>query len=92
MNTGRPEYPIVHVRWADAHLGDHGWLDLEEQDDDGECIVDTVGFLVPQDEPGGKAGHITIVHTVNNGDVIGLFHIPVAMTRKITVLCQAEGG
>jgi hypothetical protein len=80
-------YTIVLVRWADAH-GDHnGWVELEELDnDDGEYIVETVGFLVPLDEPGAKKGHVNLVQTYADGDAIGLFHIPVGMVRKFTKL------
>lgn len=84
--TGPLDHPIVLVEWADAHQNDPGWLDLEEIEDDGECIIRTVGFLVPADEPGGKAGHVTVMQSFNQGDVIGLFHIPVAMTRTVRVV------
>lgn len=80
------EYPIVIVKWADAHCGDAGWQELDSYDDDGECIVTTVGYLVPADEPGGKKDHITIWQTITEGEGIHPFHIPVAMSRSVTIV------
>jgi hypothetical protein len=39
---------IVHIIWADAHTGGHGWISnvLEDME---ETLVHTVGFLVPED-------------------------------------------
>lgn len=83
-------YPIVIVKWADAHAGDGGWLPLEDYEDDGECIVTTVGFLVPHDDPGGKKDHITIWQTITDGEGIHPFHIPAAMTRSVTIVSRPE--
>lgn len=80
------EYPIVIVKWADAHCGDAGWQELDTYEDDGECIVTTVGYLVPADGPGGKKDHITIWQTITEGEGIHPFHIPVAMSRSVTVI------
>lgn len=84
--AGLIDYPIVCVRWADAHCGDAGWVDLEDWEDDGECLVTTVGFMIPQGEPGAKAKHVTIVQTYMDGDVIHPFYIPADMVRTITLL------
>lgn len=83
-------YPAVFIRWADAHCGDGGWLGLEDYEDDGECIVETVGFLVPSDEPGGKDKHVTVWQTYMDGEGINPFHIPVGMIRGIFVLNQMD--
>lgn len=78
---------VVHVRWADAHDGAHGWQELDNYEDDGEVLIDTVGFLIPADEPGGKRDHVTVWQTINHGEGINPFHIPVGMVRTLTVLC-----
>lgn len=80
------EYPIVVVKWADAHASDGGWLDLDSHEDDGECIVTTCGYLVPADAPGGKKDHVTLWQTITDGEGIHGFFIPVAMVRHIQVV------
>lgn len=77
---------IALVVWADAHCGEPGWQDLEEFEDDGEMLVNTVGFLVPADSDGGKKDHVTLWQTLCEGEGISPFHIPVSMVRKIIVL------
>jgi hypothetical protein len=42
------------VYWADACGGDAGWLTLDEVEDDGEVLVQSVGFLVPVGDAGSK--------------------------------------
>ena len=79
-------YPIVCIRWADAHAGDGGWLELSHYEDDGEYIITTVGYLVPSDAPGGKHGHVTVWQTLTDGEGIHPFHIPADMVRNITVI------
>jgi hypothetical protein len=74
------------VQWADAHCGNTGWHTLEDYDDDGELMVYTTGFLVHADQPGGKAGHVTVWQTVTDGDGIHPFHIPTAMVRRVQVI------
>lgn len=83
-------YPMVHVVWADAHAGEGGWIDLGEYDDDGECLVETVGFLVPSTDPGGKKNHITVWQTYAGGEAINPFHIPAGMVRKLQVINPAD--
>ena len=84
------EYPIVIIRWADAHAGDGGWLELESYEDEGECIVTTVGFLVPGDAPGGKKDHLTVWQTITEGEGIHPFHIPAAMVRDVTLVTKPQ--
>lgn len=81
--TQPTEYPLVIVQWADAHASEGGWIDLDEYDDDGECIVTTVGFLVPADDPGGKKDHVTVWQTITDGEGIHGFHVPAGMVRSI---------
>lgn len=77
------EYPLVLVKWADAHASQGGWVDLDEYSDDGECIVTTVGFLVPANDPGGKKDHVTVWQTLADGEGIHGFHIPGGMVRSV---------
>lgn len=82
------EYPLVCVQWADAHCGNSGWHDLSEYEDDGEVMIYTTGFLVPADQPGGKAGHVTLWQTITDGDGIHPFHIPTAMVRRVQIIAD----
>ena len=82
---------VVLVKWADAHDGGvHGWTSLDDYVDDGECIINTVGFLIPSDQPGGKKDHVSIWQTIAGDDAIHPFHIPVGMVRNLTVLCVID--
>jgi hypothetical protein len=80
------DFPVVIVKWADAHASQGGWLTLDEYEDDGECIITTIGYLVPADQPGGKKDHVTVWQTITEGDAIHGFHIPVAMVRSTLVI------
>lgn len=82
----RDGHTVVLIQWKDAHAGESGWLDMDEYEDDGLVVVETVGFLVPADEPGGKAQHVTVWQSISEDDGIGPFHIPVEMVLKMTVL------
>lgn len=77
---------FVVVRWADTHMSEGGWLDLDEYDDTGECIVETAGFLVPIGEPGSKQGHVSVWQSLCDGEGIHGTHIPVAMVRDIQII------
>lgn len=82
----KPPYPIVLVEWSDAHAGESGWVTLEDYEDEGDCIVSSVGFLVPAEEKGGKEGHVTLWQTYHDGEAINPFHIPVGMVKKMMTL------
>lgn len=77
---------IVYIQWADTHLSDPGWIELSGYEDDGECLVDTVGFLMPLGEPGSKDKHITVWQTLCDGEGIHAIHIPVDMVRQIKTI------
>ena len=77
---------IVHVRWADAHMSQSGWLEMDDYIDDGETIVDTVGFLIPIGEPGSKDKHVTVWQSLCRDEGIHAMHIPVAMVREMKVV------
>jgi hypothetical protein len=79
---------IVLVHWADAHCSEGGWLTLADYEDDGEIIVETVGFLVKEGEAGSKKNHVTLWQTHAQGDVIHAMHIPIAMVRSVKVLLK----
>lgn len=77
---------MVLVKWADAHCGPGGWQVLEDYKDDEEAIVTTVGYLVPEGQPGSKPGHVTLWQTITDDEGIHPFHIPSEMVRSVTIL------
>jgi hypothetical protein len=79
-------YSVVHVKWADTHLSEGGWLILADYEDDGECIVDSVGYLIPVGDAGSKDKHVTIWQTLCKEEGIHAIHIPVGMVREIKIL------
>jgi hypothetical protein len=85
MEDGQ-RYPMVLVTWADTHLSEGGWLDLEDYEDDGECIVASVGFHIPVGDPGSKEKHLTLWQTLCQEEGIHAIHIPVGMVREIKIL------
>jgi len=85
MEEGR-KYPIILVTWADTHMSQGGWLDLSEYEDDGECIVSSVGFHIPVGEPGSKDKHVTLWQSFSKEEAIHAVHIPVGMVRDLKIL------
>jgi hypothetical protein len=83
---GGQRYPMVLVTWADTHLSEGGWLDLADYEDDGECIVASVGFHIPVGDPGSKEKHLTLWQTLCKDEGIHAIHIPVGMVREIKIL------
>ena len=83
---GGQRYPMVLVTWADTHLSEGGWLDLADYEDDGECIVASVGFHIPVGDPGSKEKHLTLWQTLCQEEGIHAIHIPVGMVREIKIL------
>ena len=77
---------MVLVTWADTHLSEGGWLDLDEYEDDGECIVSSVGFQIPVGDPGSKDKHLTLWQTLCKEEGIHAIHIPIGMVRDIKIL------
>lgn len=80
------KYSMVRVVWADAHTSESGWLNMDEQADDGEVLVHTVGYLIPAGDAGSKDKHIAVWQTLCDGEGIHGFYIPVAMVREMVVL------
>ena len=83
---GGQRYPMVLVTWADTHLSEGGWLDLPDYEDDGECIVASVGFHIPVGDPGSKEKHLTLWQTLCKDEGIHAIHIPLLMVREIKIL------
>lgn len=82
---------VVLVRWADAHAGVEHWHALSDLEDDGEYIVQTVGWLIPADE-GGKNGHVTLAQSWTMDEQVDhVIHIPVAMVRSMSVCHSFDG-
>jgi hypothetical protein len=53
------EYKLVKITWLDAHSVTTGWEPIAELDDE-PCVVESVGFLLPN----VKAGHVTIAQSI----------------------------
>jgi hypothetical protein len=78
------------VVWHDAHVGTDGWEDYVNLEDDGPCVVNSCGFLLPTDK-GGKENHISMVATFSSdGMVHSVFHIPVQMVQRVEVLVRSH--
>lgn len=77
---------MVLVTWADTHLSEGGWLDLDGYEDDGECLVSSVGFQIPVGDPGSKDKHLTLWQTLCKEEGIHAIHIPIGMVRDIKIL------
>lgn len=92
----QPKHPmnrtVVYIRWADTHMSDGGWIDLANYEDDGECLIDTVGFLIPLGDKGSKKGHISVWQTLGEDEGIHGVHIPVGMVRHIAICSPDQLG
>ena len=89
MDANNPFTPVM-VEWHDAHVSVDGWEDLSALEDDGPCIVQSCGFLVPV-EKGGKENHVTLVATWSIDDMIhSVFHIPTQMVQRIEFLARSH--
>jgi hypothetical protein len=82
----KTEPPMVLVHWADTHLSEGGWLDMDEYEDDGECIVASLGFMVAVGDAGSKKDHVNLWQTLCKGEGIHAIHIPAGMVRSIKIL------
>lgn len=73
----------VLVVWHDAHSSTAGWEELSEIDDE-PCVVETVGWLLPD----RKQGHVVIAQSIIVGDdtIDSVLSIPVGMVQSLTVL------
>lgn len=74
--------PVI-VKWMDAHSGETTWHELEDNE---PYIIDTCGFLVPENE-GGKPGHVTVVQSITPDEQMDhVLYIPQAMVQKLVFL------
>lgn len=72
----------VLVVWHDAHSETGTWFAESDISDD-PCVVESVGFLLPDK----KRGHVVLAQSVTDGgDVDGVLCIPVGMVQKMVVL------
>lgn len=91
MASEAPDYPIVLVLWRDAFSHYNSWTTLDDiVDDQEEAIVYSTGYMVGEDKPGGRAGHVTLWQTMSEGDAINQFCIPKDMVVNIVHLSGKE--
>lgn len=84
MVTSTQIEPVL-VEWADAHAGPGHWAELDDEDN-GEHIVRTVGFLISEDN-GGKKLHVTIAQSHTPDDFYDhVIYIPTGMVRRLVNL------
>lgn len=55
-------------------------------EDDGECLITTVGFMLEEGSPGTKKEHLSLFQTLTDGEVIHPFYVPKGMVRKVVSL------
>lgn len=80
----------VLVTWADAHSDSSGWTGIKDSTEEGEYIVYSVGYLIPESE-GGKPAHITICQSYTpDEDVDHILHIPQGMVRHLDVMTYSH--
>jgi hypothetical protein len=81
--VGSMKLDLVAILWADAHSDSSGWTGIKETHEDGEYIVHSVGWLIPENL-GGKSGHVTICQSFTpDEDVDHVLHIPTGMVREM---------
>ena len=80
----------VKMIWADAHSDSAGWVGVKDHSDDGEYLVHTLGWLIPENE-GGKPGHVTICQSYTpDEDVDHILHVPLGMVRSLDVMMYSH--
>jgi len=74
------EYRLVKITWLDAHAVTTGWEAVAELDDE-PCVVESVGFLIPD----VKRGHITIAQSwiASSEDVDHVLSVPAKMVTRL---------
>lgn len=83
MKDGSLPYPIVAVKWRDAHADPIGtWTNLDELEDCGPYHVISVGFLLPS----VKADHVSVAQSLDPEENIDtILHIPVKMVEEVVL-------
>jgi hypothetical protein len=81
---------VLLVVWADTHADKMGtWQPIEDIEDDGEYLVETVGFVIE----GAKERHLTLAQSMSpDAQVDHLLHIPVGMIRSVQQLSATAQG
>lgn len=80
------EKKAVMVVWADAHAGPEQWSPRNEIEDDGEYMVQSIGWLLQIGE-GGKDKHISLAQSWTQADDVDhVIHIPLGMVRSAVTL------
>lgn len=75
-------YRPVLVVWHDAFSDVSGWSEVVDMDDE-PCVVESVGYLVPD----AKNGHVVVAQSVNsNGQMDSVLCVPVAMVQRVVLL------
>ena len=73
----------VLIVWHDAHaVCDGGWCELADITDE-PCVVDTVGWLLPN----AMKGHVVVAQSITVDDHIdSVLSIPVGMIKSMSVI------
>ena len=73
----------VIVVWHDAHSHTAGWEDVADIDD-APCVVETVGWLIPD----AKQGHLVIAQSwiADSETIDSVLSIPVGMVQSVQLL------
>jgi hypothetical protein len=74
-------FPMVYVKWHDAHAVAPSWICLDDIDDE-PAIVESVGWVLH----GKKDGHIVLAQSITDNEGDHILAIPVGMVRSMKVL------
>jgi hypothetical protein len=86
--TTEQQMSVVRVIWHDAHSVGAGWQPIDDIDDE-PCVVESVGFLLPE----SKAGHIVISQSITDDQQTDhILAVPVAMIQMMQVLSVHSVG
>jgi len=81
------DFQMVLVKWADAHAYEGGaWVYAQDIEDTGEYIVQSVGWLLTEDN-GAFKNHMSIAQSWGADDAIDhIINIPTGMVRSVQFL------
>jgi hypothetical protein len=78
------------VVWADAHSDSSGWTGRDHVSEEGEYLVNSIGWLLTEQD-GGKTSHVTLCQSYTpDEDVDHILHIPQGMVRKMSKIFLPE--
>lgn len=80
-------YPLVSVKWTDAHAVTETWTQIDDLDDE-SCLVLSVGYLLPESKP----GHIVLIQSIieDSEEVDGVLAIPLGMVQEVRLFTSPE--